>query len=559
MASFDPIEKIRTAARNSPWLVIAVMIHAILFAGLSVVYVARAMKAKEEKPVAVEIKQPPPPAALDEAPPPPEIIDRKSVPKNSDAEIVTYDEDVFIPLSEVVEEDLHLNRGDPNSVSNLPPGASGGTSIGTGGVGHFGTGVPSSFVSRRAGSGTGLGKGRAGGSTEGTEQAVLEGWRWLLRHQNEDGSWGADTLLDHCSVKAQCVASNLDFTPSYNAGLTGIALLTFLGAGYTHESKQNIVDTAMGKRYFVGECMGRGIKWITNELGPNGSFDNFAGSMYNEAICTLAMAEAYGLTQNRALREPAQRMVNYLVSAQKSNPTGSGRWGWRYTPGGDSIADMSVTGWVVMALKSAQMAGLKVPQDAMDGAMEFTSWVTGENGLVGYLDPAAAGDKVTGHNDYFNYHVGTMSALGMITRTFVRHDIEDPFLQLAADQIVKDLPEVSEDKLSIDYYYWYYATLALNQFDGPDSPHRTGRYWDPWNQSMQDAVLLLQDKNKEDDVCTRGGWLVLDRWSYAGGPIYTTSINVLTLEVYYRYANAFGSAKKANQAEAKKAAEDGGK
>jgi len=87
----------------------------------------------------------------------------------------------------------------------------------------------------------------------------------------------------------------------------------------------------------------------------------------------------------------------------------------------------------------------------------------------------------------------------------------------------------------------YYSTLALNQFDGPESPHKSGKYWEPWNKAMQEAVISLQDKNQEPDVCTRGGWLVGDRWCYAGGPIYATAVNVLTLEVYYRYANAFGS------------------
>ncbi|HEX5009951.1 MAG TPA: prenyltransferase/squalene oxidase repeat-containing protein, partial [Planctomycetota bacterium] len=379
------------------------------------------------------------------------------------------------------------------------------------------------------------------GVTEGTEAAVLEGMRWLIRHQNDDGSWGADTLLEHCSVKAQCVSDNQDFSPQYNPGLTGLALLAFLGAGYEHDSKQKIVDTAMGKRYVVGDVVGKGLKWLISEQGPDGSFANYAGSMYNEAIGALALSEAYGLSQNPALKEPAEKLINYLVSAQKSNPTSTGRWGWRYTPGGDSVADTSVTGWVVMAFKSAQIAGLKVPQQSFEGAMDFATWVTGENGLVGYLDPAGAGQAVTGHNDRFDYHVATMSSLGMIVRTFIKHDISDPFLELAAGQIIKDLPKVSEDHLSVDYYYWYYGTLALNQFDGPDSPHKSGKYWEPWNKAMQDAVLSLQDKNQEPDVCTRGGWLVGDRWCYAGGPIYATAVNVLTLEVYYRYANAFGS------------------
>ncbi|HEX5011429.1 MAG TPA: hypothetical protein VFY71_13625, partial [Planctomycetota bacterium] len=163
MSAFNLATSIRNAAKNSPWLVIAIMIHVVIFAALSVVYVTRQFEKKEDKPVAVAIAKPT--VNQEEVqPPPPEVIDRKAVPKNSDAEIVSYEEETFTPLTtQTQDEDLHLDRGDPNAVDNLPPGATGGTSIGTGGVGHYGTGVPSGFATRRAGGGGK--KGRAGGVT----------------------------------------------------------------------------------------------------------------------------------------------------------------------------------------------------------------------------------------------------------------------------------------------------------------------------------------------------------------------------------------------------------
>ena len=59
---------------------------------------------------------------------------------------------------------------------------------------------------------------------------------------------------------------------------------------------------------------------------------------------------------------------------------------------------------------------------------------------------------------------------------------------------------------------------------------------------MVESVISLQ--NTEEKTCRRGGWTTMDRWAYTGGPIYTTAINVLTLEVYYRYENAFGGSKR---------------
>lgn len=289
--------------------------------------------------------------------------------------------------------------------------------------------------------------------------------------------------------------------------------------------------------------------------------------MYNEALCALAFSEAYGMTNSRAWKEPAQNAINFLVNAQKPNPSNStGLWGWRYASKQDIIdrrdrgeldqnafesemrdADTSVTTWVVMALKSAKLSGLEVPDDSFQGALDFINYVTVKDGKVGYLSPDGAGQALGGHNDHFTYHPSVMSALGMLTRTFVNHDIDDPVLELGAKMLVKDLPDVSKDKLSVDYYYWYYGSLALNQFDGPDSPRKSQTYWNQWNERMKTAVLDLQDKNNERDVCTRGGWLTPDRWSYSGGPIYSTAINVLTLEVYYRYGNAFTGQEKSGK------------
>ena len=103
-----------------------------------------------------------------------------------------------------------------------------------------------------------------------------------------------------------------------------------------------------------------------------------------------------------------------------------------------------------------------------------------------------------------------------------------------AAKIVKDLPRWDEAKHAIDFYYWYYGTLALFQFDGPD-----GKLWNQWEEALKDA--LGKHQKLRADGCTDGSWEpAVDRWGYAGGRVYATAINALTLEVYYRYANVFG-------------------
>src|SRR6187549_3429964 len=117
---FSPVRFFQNLARNSPWVVMAVAIHVILI-GVAAIAVIHKTVAKEEE-VVTAIKVSGPKEEQLEIVEPPEVIDRKAIPKNEEAELVTFEEDVYIPTSEPQEEDLHLSRGDPSALDNLPTG-----------------------------------------------------------------------------------------------------------------------------------------------------------------------------------------------------------------------------------------------------------------------------------------------------------------------------------------------------------------------------------------------------------------------------------------------------
>ena len=68
--------------------------------------------------------------------------------------------------------------------------------------------------------------------------------------------------------------------------------------------------------------------------------------MYAQGLATIALCEGYGLSGDKALKEPAQKAIDFIVKAQDPDKGGA------YTPRQDS--DTSVTGWQVMALKSGR-------------------------------------------------------------------------------------------------------------------------------------------------------------------------------------------------------------
>jgi prenyltransferase/squalene oxidase-like repeat protein len=537
--------------KSPPWF-IAVAITAVMLAAMQVIYVNQRQPAPPDDGFTVRQLQHEPEelAEIPEPPPPP----RTPFDNDQLLELVSVDIDLIVPDQ---PRDLTVDVGDPTSDEAWGDPGDSSTGMGVGEGGHRSSHVnPVSGPARGPGNG---GKIRPGqlpnGPTAKTEEAVLEGMRWLVRHQNPDGSWGIDALASVCQREGPCVTPQETYSSHYNEGLTGLALLAFLGAGIGHDSKIELVDPVRGVRCELGDVVKRGLWWLKDRQKPDGSFSDGKPFLYNEALATLALCEAYGLSKNRFWRKPAQNAVDFLVRAQKPAPGGKGKWGWRYAPYeppmttaptdprnegvvDPSESDVSVTCWAVMALKSAQRAGLVVPESALQGGLAYVKWTTGGDGLVGYVDPSGAGQSVGGQNDHYTYHVASMSSLGACVRIFVERDANDAFLPLAAKQIVKDLPTVTKDQLSVDYYYWYYGSLALNQFDGPDSPKHTGKFWEPWNKAMVASLLELQDRHEKS--CTRGGWLVPDRWCYTGGPLYATALNVLTLEVYYRYPNALG-------------------
>ena len=101
--------------------------------------------------------------------------------------------------------------------------------------------------------------------------------------------------------------------------------------------------------------------------------------MYAHGLATIALCEAYGMTHDEHVGIAARLAVAYIERAQNES-TG----GWRYQPG--DAGDTSVFGWQIMALKSAQLAGLPVNSIVFDNAQRWLHSVAkGEHlGLYSY-------------------------------------------------------------------------------------------------------------------------------------------------------------------------------
>lgn len=378
-------------------------------------------------------------------------------------------------------------------------------------------------------------------------KAVKAGLAWLARHQSPEGAFESKKLEGICPRERPCWHDKFEATDHYDVGLTGLAISCFVRAGYGPSSKAELTDPTTGKKFAPGDVARRAIEWLRKLQKPDGSFGPDRAFMYNESIATLALAEAVRGAADESLKKSVERATVFLQGAQRPNPSGVGSWGWRYAsrqeiakdrPVGAtaeqiraelSDSDTSVTGWAIAALHAASEAGFTVDKYCWAGALDFLDSVTVTDGKVGYLAAADAGLKLQGVDEQYDYHPGTMSALAISARVHGALDLKNAFFDRAAQQIIDHLPAVSKDQMSVDYYYWYQGTLALNELDHSDRPKNRPRQSGTWNKAVIRVLLDLQ--NDEKDGCARGGWVTRDRWSYAGGPIYTTAMAVLALEI----------------------------
>ncbi|MBL8696669.1 MAG: terpene cyclase/mutase family protein [Planctomycetes bacterium] len=546
-------ERLREFAKSSPYFFIAAAVN------LSLLALATVWKLASEEPKKNEVQmQTAVSKTIEAEPEKKEEIQKRDIFEERDAAVETVDTEINTNEPELTFPDDNFVYGDHNETDN---GEDYGMAKGDGSQFNF---ANSSGKNLFDSIGVGGGSGRSGrggyggpfggrrnmtvrggkGSTAKTESAVEAGLRWLARHQDEDGSWSPENFQKACfSGGTACEHKGY---PEHQVGVTALSLLAFLGAGYDQRSQKQWTDPFTKRVIKVGDVVKNGLKFLRSSQDEQGSFVPSANAKwgYNHSIAALCMTEAYGLSRSPLWKESAQKAIDNLIAGQNPAPGGSGYLAWRYRPqSGDN--DISVTGWCVMALKSAELAGLKFSQGSMEGAFNFCEEVTDKtNGQVGYTKREEAGQQVKqpGKNDDYQNHPA-LSAVGMCVRTFSQHNMEDPMLKLGADLMKKDLPEWNKQKKTNDYYYWYYASLALNQFDGPDSPRATkGEYWKPWNETLKKALLDNQVNNPKS--CSDGSWDGDDRWGFEGGRVYATAINTLTFEVYYRYGNAFGTTKK---------------
>jgi hypothetical protein len=312
--------------------------------------------------------------------------------------------------------------------------------------------------------------------------------RWLVKNQEADGHWAL-----------QRWGGSRD--EDGNVGVTGLGLLAFLGAGHTERTGTH------------KETVLKAVKWLISKQAANGVVGRNQGSGhgggYNHAIAGLGLAEAYGMARVAETGVAAQKAVDYSVNEHQTEYSA-----WRYGP--RMGPDTSVSGWFIMQLKSAKVAGLRVDGKGFQGAIAWLDKVQDLPGPEGQY--AGKGRYQPGREVTPN-----MTAVCMLGRQFMGWKQNDPILIGAADYLMQHLPQWGGNGKWM-FYYWYYGTLVTFQMGGD--------WWKQWNASLRD--MLIQNQIKSNDPTLDGSWEPINDGKEAGRA-YSTALACLCLEVYYRY------------------------
>jgi hypothetical protein len=332
------------------------------------------------------------------------------------------------------------------------------------------------------------------------DQAIDRGLAWLALHQATDGGWSLQEFNKHARKQplpdgkpftCDCVS---DAKHRADIAATAFGLLPVLGAGYSTKPSDKKPD--------YSKTIEVGLKYLLHEQQKDGSFGTT--DMYEHGLAARTLCDAYALTKDDKLKEPAQKALDFIVKAQ--DPKGGG---WRYAP--RQAGDLSVTGWQFTALKRGQMAGLKVPKETLKLAERFLdSCESAGKGGYSYLPGGEA--------------TITMTAVGLLCRQYNDVGPRNAGL-LAGVQRLKSYPPEKHP----DVYYLHYATQVMHNVQG-----ESWRFWNTGvdadgkqkSKGVRNLLLTRQD-NGDNDKHThqKGSW-----GGSVGGRIMATSLSLLILE-----------------------------
>jgi hypothetical protein len=414
-------------------------------------------------------------------------IDKPDPPKTPDlqevTEIVVHTEEVTSEVTIITNIELEVveitteNMETENEAKGREDAHSASEMGGSGVAAFMGAGSGASGAFGRAVGGNRQSMGRAfGPHARGVTNAIDNALRWLMIHQSPNGMWSSSDYYMNCNDGNQTEPGKRG--EGFDVAMTGYALLCYLGSGYDHRTPN---------RY--RRVVQNGIDWLLSVQEQSGLLGR---RNYEHPVAAMALAEAYAMTNDPALRDPSQRAINIIRDRQVRHE--GYPLGWDYVAPKIERMDISVSIWNIMALKSAQAGGLDIG-DSMDGSRRFLegAW-RASNPNWRQLDQYGTSVFPYTWNGLTNAtsrdHLSFAGATGAV---FSGSQAGEVMLNTLSNDI--DARWLPGNRWQSNMYALYYAALAQFQVGG--------EHWTRWREAYAPFLIQTQIQN---EGCFTGTW-----------------------------------------------------
>ncbi len=308
------------------------------------------------------------------------------------------------------------------------------------------------------------------------EAAVTRGLESLAKEQNEDGSFGGGRY-------------------NKNVAVTALACLAFMADG-----------NVPGRGPFAKQVE-RGLDFVLSSSTETGllAADATNGPMYGHGFAALFLGEVYGMTQGGGETALSQRVHEALVKAVRLiEQTQNEEGGWRYNPV-PYDADISVTICQIMALRSARNAGIEIPKETIDRAVDYVRKCQNPDGGFKY-------QLTTGMSMW------PRSAAG-VASLFYAGIYKDDAIDRGVAYLQENAMPGDGNRPAAHYYYGHYYAVQSMYLAG-------GEAWAKWWPAIRQELLSKQQPD--------GSWA-----DPSVGPSYGSSMALIILQMPKRFLPIF--------------------
>ncbi len=301
-------------------------------------------------------------------------------------------------------------------------------------------------------------------------EAVNRGFEYLRSQQNTDGSFGRGRYAKHVAITALC----------------GLAYMA---------------DGNLPGRGEYGEEVRKALEFVLEHSQESGllASEGSHGPMYGHGFATLFLGEIYGMNpEDKRVRDALVKAVDLIVGTQ--NDEG----GWRYNPV-PYDADVSVTICEVMGLRSARNAGIKVPKQTIDRAVEYVRKCQNPDGGFKYMLQAGG-----------SAWPRTAAAVATLYYAGI---YEDDSIDRGQEYLLRNAFPGMGIAGQAHYYYGMYYSAQTMYLAG-------GEKWAKWWPAARDELIARQ--------AASGGWL-----DNSTGGSDATAMALIVLQMPKRYLPIF--------------------